>query len=125
MKVILVELLQQKDRNRNVAASFLKAMAYKKGLLNGHISIEILDGDILSPGLNNAANEIISRKPDIVGFSLYSWNLMPSLSKFSLERDFFPRMVGGDFFGCPSSGFFIDIGTPQRYFKARKYFKKN
>lgn len=51
------------------------------------------------------------------------FSLMPSVSRFSLERDLFPRMAKKRIFGHPYSGFFIDIGTPDRYLKARRYFQ--
>lgn len=52
------------------------------------------------------------------------FSLMPSGAKFSLERDLFPVMAGKSIFGYPCGGFFIDIGTPQRYRKARRYFQR-
>lgn len=45
--------------------------------------------------------------------------LMPS-GQFSLEHDFFPKMIGGGFYGFVAPGRFIDIGTPGRYAKANK-----
>lgn len=50
---------------------------------------------------------------------------MPKNRKFSLEYDFFPRMIGNGLYGYKRSGFFIDIGTPERYFAAKKYLLKN
>lgn len=50
--------------------------------------------------------------------------LIPPKSRFSLERDLFPEMAGKDVFGEITSGFFIDIGTPERYRKANAYFMK-
>ncbi|MBN1913989.1 MAG: hypothetical protein JW788_06285, partial [Candidatus Omnitrophica bacterium] len=44
-------------------------------------------------------------------------------SKFSLERDLFPVLCGGKIFGYKHCSFFIDIGTPRRYLKAKGYFK--
>lgn len=58
-------------------------------------------------------------------FDKKMFNLMPRLSKFSLEFDFFPQMAKKRIFGYPYSGFFIDIGTPQGYSQAIKYFLKN
>ena len=59
-------------------------------------------------------------------FSKEIFNFMPRQKKFSLERDFFPKLAGKNCFGYTKSGFFIDIGTPERYLKANKYFlKKN
>ena len=51
------------------------------------------------------------------------FKLMPSASKFSLEKKFFPEMAGKGIFGYLSGGFFIDIGTPERFAKARRYLK--
>jgi mannose-1-phosphate guanylyltransferase len=33
----------------------------------------------------------------------------------SIERDVFPRLVGGGLYGCVSAGYWLDIGTPDRY----------
>ena len=46
---------------------------------------------------------------------------MPKAKKFSLERDFFPLLVKDGFFGYKSSGYFVDIGTPERFKKAKQY----
>lgn len=46
---------------------------------------------------------------------------MPGHKKFSLEKDLFPKLAAvKGFYGYETSGFFIDIGTPQRLKKARK-----
>ncbi|HKO28744.1 MAG TPA: NDP-sugar synthase, partial [Solirubrobacteraceae bacterium] len=33
----------------------------------------------------------------------------------SIERDVFPRLIGRGLFGHPSDGYWLDIGTPERY----------
>ena len=33
----------------------------------------------------------------------------------SIERDVFPRLVGDGLYGCVSDGYWLDIGTPERY----------
>jgi mannose-1-phosphate guanylyltransferase len=33
----------------------------------------------------------------------------------SIERDVFPRLVGEGLYGCASDGYWLDIGTPERY----------
>jgi mannose-1-phosphate guanylyltransferase len=33
----------------------------------------------------------------------------------SIERDVFPRLVGEGLFGCVARGYWLDIGTPERY----------
>lgn len=48
---------------------------------------------------------------------------MPNQKKFSLEKDFFPKMVAERFYGYLSRGGFLDIGTPQRLKKAKFFFK--
>lgn len=40
--------------------------------------------------------------------------------KQSLEHDIFPRLIGAKFYGYVSNKGFTDIGTPDRYAKARK-----
>ena len=58
-------------------------------------------------------------------FSKKAFDLMPPNKSFSLELDFFPKLVGGKCFGYKKSGFFIDIGTPERYLEANEYFLKD
>jgi mannose-1-phosphate guanylyltransferase len=33
----------------------------------------------------------------------------------SIERDVFPRLVGEGLYGCVANGYWLDIGTPERY----------
>jgi NDP-sugar pyrophosphorylase family protein len=47
---------------------------------------------------------------------------MDTEKKFSLEYDFFPRLVGRDFYGYATKESLIDIGTPKEYRKAQKLF---
>jgi len=85
LKVILCHLPPPKDTSRvrrdniPLAAGYLKAMAYKEGLLS-QIDIEILDSihnDL--DGDARLVDIIISKKPNILGFSLYPWNAVRSL----------------------------------------------
>ncbi len=46
----------------------------------------------------------------------------PSGRAFSLEIDFFPSIVGKALYGYKSSRGFIDIGTPQSYAMAERFF---
>ena len=59
----------------------------------------------------------------LFGKSVFS--KMPRKTRFSLEYDFFPKRVGHGMYGYKDPGFFIDIGTPERYFAAQKYFLKS
>lgn len=47
-------------------------------------------------------------------------SLIPSGDIYSLEYDLFPQLIGKDFFGFPTAGKVIDIGTPERYMDAMR-----
>jgi len=40
----------------------------------------------------------------------------------SLEREVFPRWIGQGLTGCPFGGQFLDIGTPESYAEAERFF---
>jgi NDP-sugar pyrophosphorylase family protein len=44
-------------------------------------------------------------------------------SKFSIEYDFFPHLVGQGFYAFKVENRFIDIGTPERYSWALEHLK--
>lgn len=44
---------------------------------------------------------------------------------YSLERDFFPSLTGGRLYGYCDEGRFIDIGTPDTYAMAERFFAIN
>ena len=44
--------------------------------------------------------------------------MAPAGSRISIERDVFPRLVDDGLFGYEASGYWLDIGTPQRYLQA-------
>ncbi len=75
-----IELFFRHSDNIPLAAGYLKAMAYKEGLLN-EVDIEILDLDrnTILPGNARLIDLIISKSPNILGFSLYSFNSIQSL----------------------------------------------
>lgn len=50
------------------------------------------------------------------------FELMPRKRRFSLEREFFPALIGKNIYAYKGIRFFIDIGTPQRYKKAKRIF---
>jgi mannose-1-phosphate guanylyltransferase len=41
----------------------------------------------------------------------------PAGTNISIEREVFPALVGRGLFGYPSSGYWLDIGTPDRYLR--------
>jgi mannose-1-phosphate guanylyltransferase len=44
--------------------------------------------------------------------------MAPAGSRISIERDLFPRLVDHGLYGYAASGYWMDIGTPQRYLQA-------
>ena len=46
--------------------------------------------------------------------------MIPLDRVYSLEYDLFPQLVGKDFFGFPTAGKVLDIGTPSRLEEARR-----
>jgi mannose-1-phosphate guanylyltransferase len=45
-------------------------------------------------------------------------SLLEAGAPASIERDVFPRLVGAGLYGRASSGYWLDIGTPERYLQA-------
>ncbi len=45
-------------------------------------------------------------------------SLIPPDTNCSIEREVFPRLVGEGLFGYAGEGYWLDIGTPQRYLQA-------
>ncbi len=45
-------------------------------------------------------------------------DLIPPAENVSIERDVFPRLVGKGLHGLPLDGYWLDIGTPERYLQA-------
>lgn len=82
-----------------------------------------------SSKITSFSEKNLSSRVTFVNGGVYLFNKsvfseMPDKSKFSLEYDFFPRLVGKGLYGYKESGFFIDIGIPERYLSAKKYFLK-
>lgn len=100
LRVLLVQLPVPNNPATNVplALGYLKAYAYAQGLLD-HVEIEILPraladhaGDVL------LVQEIVARAPDVLGFSLYTWNSERSLDIARRVRQRLPGLevvVGG------------------------------
>lgn len=49
---------------------------------------------------------------------------IPSGKKRSLEKEVFPALAGGNFYGYITKAKLIDIGTPDRYARARRLFRR-
>ena len=52
------------------------------------------------------------------------FQLMPQQDEFSIEKDFFPKLVGKSFYGFEVKGEFVDIGVPERYAQVKQKLKK-
>lgn len=68
------------------------------------------------PGLINAGIYLL--EPKIL-------RLIPPAKKISLEKEVFPTLLEKDYHlaGYPSSGYFVDIGTPEGYHKFQCYIQ--
>jgi len=51
------------------------------------------------------------------------FSLVKTSSKFSIEHDFFPYLIGQGFYAFEVENKFIDIGTPERYSWAQEHLK--
>jgi D-glycero-alpha-D-manno-heptose 1-phosphate guanylyltransferase len=66
------------------------------------------------PGLINTGIYIIER--EVI-------NQIPEKQTVSLEKEVFPSLIGRGLYGMQSNGFFIDIGTPESFYKAEKILR--
>jgi radical SAM superfamily enzyme YgiQ (UPF0313 family) len=99
LKVLLIQLpfpyfgFKKHWGNIPLAAGFMKAMAHREGLLND-ADIEILD-----PGSTNLSSDaalidiILGKAPDLLGFSVYSWNALRSLFIARAVKDIRPETL--------------------------------
>lgn len=80
MHVVLAQLPAPGPHNWGnvpLAAAYLKAMVIRAAL---PVEVDVLERPILSgAGDEGLVNEIVSRKPDVLGLSFYSWNGLRSL----------------------------------------------
>ncbi|HDP69815.1 MAG TPA: B12-binding domain-containing radical SAM protein [Actinobacteria bacterium] len=84
MKLVLMNLPVPAYNSRNnqlfvpLALGYLKAMAHKAGLLND-VDIEILGREFVAGSDEFLIESIVSKNPDVLGLSLYAWNVIRSL----------------------------------------------
>ncbi|MBF0570942.1 MAG: nucleotidyltransferase family protein [Candidatus Omnitrophica bacterium] len=57
-------------------------------------------------------------------FNREVFSLVDTPSKFSIEYDFFPQLVGQGFYAFKVENRFVDIGTPARYHWAQEHLKE-
>ncbi|MFH1245268.1 MAG: radical SAM protein, partial [Candidatus Omnitrophota bacterium] len=104
LKIVLVQLplpefkLNKQWGNVPLACGYLKAMCHKRGLLED-ADIEILDAQNSNlSGDARLAEALCAKAPDVLGFSLYCWNSMRSLSIAEKVKKRLPHLkviVGG------------------------------
>jgi radical SAM superfamily enzyme YgiQ (UPF0313 family) len=99
LRVLLVQLPVPNNPSLNtpLAAGYLKAYAYAQGLIDA-AEIELLPrflADFAGDAL--LANEIVARRPDVLGVSLYTWNSERSLDIIRRVKEYLPglRVVAG------------------------------
>ena len=91
MKVLLTQLpnpefmVIKRFGNTPLAAGYLKAMADQADLLD-RVTIEIMDHDLMNLGTDQQIiRQTVAKAPDILGFTLYLWNIERSLRLIGLQ----------------------------------------
>ena len=69
------------------------------------------------PSLDEIDTDLINAGAYILERSVLD-GMAPAGSRISIERDVFPRLVDAGLYGFEASGYWMDIGTPQRYLQA-------
>jgi mannose-1-phosphate guanylyltransferase len=85
------------------------AFGLVKARANGEVSEFLEKTGLPDPGEINAGMYVLERSV---------LDLIPPGEKVSIERDVFPRLVGEGLHGTRLDGYWMDIGTPQRYLQA-------
>lgn len=80
-------------------------------------------GEKLSADDTHLQNQQVFVNNGIYCFQKEVFGMMPESNKFSLEKDFFPHIIGKSFYGFAVEAKFLDIGVPERYREAREKFK--
>jgi mannose-1-phosphate guanylyltransferase len=68
-------------------------------------SLEEIDTHLINAGAYILEREVLAE-------------MAPAGTRVSIERDLFPRLVQRGLYGYEASGYWMDIGTPQRYLQA-------
>jgi mannose-1-phosphate guanylyltransferase len=66
---------------------------------------EVVDTNLINAGMYILERDILARMP-------------PAGTNCSIERDVFPSLVGDGLYGFEQAGYWMDIGTPDRYLQA-------
>lgn len=100
------------------------------------ILVKIKNGNRFGKVSVNKNNKITSfseksemSKSNWINAGIYMMNreilkLMPNEFPYSIEKQFFPALIGKGFYGYKVESDFIDIGIPESYSKAELFFEK-
>jgi D-glycero-alpha-D-manno-heptose 1-phosphate guanylyltransferase len=89
----------------------------------GHVSINEFDQITGFQEKTSVSEEERFTNAGIYLMDRRAMKFMPAQKVFSIERDFFPRMIGNRCFGFVVGGEVMDIGTPERYQEIDEYFR--
>jgi mannose-1-phosphate guanylyltransferase len=72
------------------------------------------------PGWEEVTTNTVNAGVYVLERELLEW--IPKNEAYSMEREFFPLLLerGARFFGFVSPGYWVDIGTPAKYFQAQQ-----
>jgi NDP-sugar pyrophosphorylase family protein len=125
--VSLRELVQFHRRRRAVATLALAPAPddSRYGFVNMNASGEILGFlEKNSPGVVGDGRGRSWINGGVYAFQRELLGLISRGRPVSLETEIFPRLVGQQFYGFPTNGYFIDIGVPADYRRAQKEFRE-
>jgi mannose-1-phosphate guanylyltransferase len=69
---------------------------------------------IEKPGAEQTETDLINAGAYIIERSVLD-GMAPAGTNISIEREVFPTLVGRGLYGYPADGYWLDIGTPERY----------
>jgi mannose-1-phosphate guanylyltransferase len=69
---------------------------------------------IEKPGAEQTETDLINAGAYIIERRVLD-GMAPAGTNISIEREVFPTLVGRGLYGCPADGYWLDIGTPERY----------
>ena len=72
---------------------------------------------IEKPGAEQTETDLINAGAYIIERRVLD-GMAPAGTNISIEREVFPTLVGRGLYGCPADGYWLDIGTPDRYLQA-------
>ncbi len=98
--------------NFSLALGYLKSYAQKNSLVKKNTDIEIMDFCVTCNDVIQALYYFAKKKPDVIGFSCYCWNMGKVLDLTRLTKQVLPQVK-------------IILGGPEAGPVAEKYLKEN